>query len=223
MATIQIKYYSDILCIWAYVSQIRIDELVSEFGDHIELDFRFLPVFGHAREKIDRQWENKGGTQAYNEHVQEVAVEFNHIEVHPDIWMQCPPSSSLPGHLYLCAVRLAEREGKLETGSCSRLAWSLRKAFFTELADISDQSVLRQLVERDGLLLTVIESRIQSGEAYAALSEDMQQARELAVRSSPTLIFNEDRQRLTGNVGYRIIEANIRELLEKPGAGHSWC
>lgn len=39
---------------------------------------------------------------------------------------------------------------------------------------------------------------------------------------SSTLIFNEGRQRLNGNVGYRVIEANIRELLhnlpeEQPG------
>lgn len=33
---------------------------------------------------------------------------------------------------------------------------------------------------------------------------------------SPTLIFNEGRQRLNGNVGYRVIEANIRELRHNP-------
>ena len=36
-------------------------------------------------------------------------------------------------------------------------------------------------------------------------------------------MLNEDRQRLTGNVGYRVIEANVRELLERPSAQHSWC
>jgi hypothetical protein len=37
------------------------------------------------------------------------------------------------------------------------------------------------------------------------------------------LLFNEGRQRLTGNVGYRIIEANIRELLEGAPGQLSWC
>ena len=40
---------------------------------------------------------------------------------------------------------------------------------------------------------------------------------------SPTLSLNEDRQRLAGNVGYRVIEANVRELLEGPAPEGSWC
>ena len=51
----------------------------------------------------------------------------------------------------------------------------------------------------------------------------MQRALDSHVRASPTLIFNEDRQRLTGNVRYRIIEANVRELLERPETQQTWC
>ncbi|TPV95892.1 MAG: disulfide bond formation protein DsbA, partial [Myxococcales bacterium FL481] len=34
---------------------------------------------------------------------------------------------------------------------------------------------------------------------------------------------NEGRQRLNGNVGFRIIEANVRELLRHTETEHSWC
>jgi len=37
------------------------------------------------------------------------------------------------------------------------------------------------------------------------------------------LLFNEGRQVLTGNVGYRVIEANVRELLRVPVDQSSWC
>ena len=30
-------------------------------------------------------------------------------------------------------------------------------------------------------------------------------------------------QMLTGNVGYRVLEANVRELLHNPGGQQSWC
>ncbi len=45
------------------------------------------------------------------------------------------------------------------------------------------------------------------------------------VQGSPTYVFNEGRQMLYGNVGYRIIEANVRELLSAPAAAGepSWC
>jgi predicted DsbA family dithiol-disulfide isomerase len=45
------------------------------------------------------------------------------------------------------------------------------------------------------------------------------------VQGSPTYVFNDGRQLLYGNVGYRIIEANVRELLSAPPAegAPSWC
>ncbi len=37
-------------------------------------------------------------------------------------------------------------------------------------------------------------------------------------------MLNQGHQKLYGNLGYRVIEANIRELLREPGAGEmSWC
>jgi hypothetical protein len=35
--------------------------------------------------------------------------------------------------------------------------------------------------------------------------------------------MNEGRQKLYGNVGYRILDANVRELWERPQAQASWC
>ncbi len=66
-------------------------------------------------------------------------------------------------------------------------------------------------------------SALHDGSAYAALCHDMLKARDANIRISPTYVFNDDRQRLTGNVGYRIIEANVRELLEQPQKQQSWC
>jgi hypothetical protein len=62
-----------------------------------------------------------------------------------------------------------------------------------------------------------------TGAVHAALAEDLEPARTQSVAASPTLLFNEGRQRLTSNVGYRIIEANILELLEGAPGQLSWC
>ena len=43
------------------------------------------------------------------------------------------------------------------------------------------------------------------------------------VWSSPTMTFNEGRQTLAGNVGYRVVEANVRELIRNPHDQASWC
>jgi predicted DsbA family dithiol-disulfide isomerase len=63
-----------------------------------------------------------------------------------------------------------------------------------------------------------------SGVAFAALAADYQDRDRLRIEGSPTFVLNQGRQKLYGNLGYRVIEVNIRELLREPRAGEmSWC
>ena len=223
MKKIQVSHYSDVLCVWAYVSQIRIDELIENFGESIEVDYFLFSVFGNAIQKLEHSWKEKGGLQAYNEHVHKIVSDFGHLKVHPDVWIKNAPESSLPCHLYLCAAQLTENNNEIETGSFSRLAWKMRTSFFAEGKDISNVNVINEILEEEGLPIGEFDKVIANGKAYAAVCRHMHNALDNNVRSSPTLTFNEDRQRLTGNVGYRILEANIRELLEKPEEQQTWC
>ena len=45
---VKIQHFSDVLCAWAYVGQIRMDELESTFGDDVAVDCHFIDVFGDA-------------------------------------------------------------------------------------------------------------------------------------------------------------------------------
>ena len=47
--TIKIDYFSDVLCVWAYLGQIRVDELKKTFGDNVSIHYRFMPIFGAAK------------------------------------------------------------------------------------------------------------------------------------------------------------------------------
>lgn len=224
MDTIPIQHFSDVLCVWAYVSQVRIDELKQQFGARIRLDYHYVPVFGHAHQKLHAQWSHRGGIAAYGKHVREVVARFEHCTIHPDVWVTDTPRSSLPAHLLLCAVRLLGTRAADANGNTpfERTAWAIREAFFRDLIDISQQRELVAIAARLGLPVDEIEAHLQSGAAHALLSEDIAMARDQSVRASPTLLFNEGRQMLTGNVGYRVIEANVRELLRAP-VGSSWC
>jgi len=225
MEPIRISYFSDILCVWAYIAQIRLDELQTTFQDKIAIEPHFVSVFGNAREKLETRWRDKGGFKGYSDHVQEVVKKFNHITIHPDIWTHIIPPSSTSCHLFLHAIQLLEKKEIFPPSEkvFERATWAFREAFFTELANISDRSVQFAIAETLGLPIAVIQKQIDSGEAYAQLSQDFELVKELTVSVSPTLIFNEGRQRLNGNVGYRVIEANIRELLHNPPNEQSWC
>jgi predicted DsbA family dithiol-disulfide isomerase len=154
-----------------------------------------------------------------------VAKKFDHIMVHPDIWTKDTPTSSLSCHLFLHAIQLLEIKGIVPKSEriFERTMWAFREAFFTKLANISDRQIQFAIAEELGLSIAAIQAQIDSGEAYALLSKDFDLIKEHTVTVSPTLIFNEGRQRLNGNVGYRVIEANIRELLHNPPEGQSWC
>ncbi|MHC5775935.1 DsbA family oxidoreductase [Nostoc sp.] len=225
MEPIRIFYFSDVLCVWAYIAQIRLDELKTTFEDKIAIAQHFVPVFGVAREKLENQWRDRGGLQGYSHHVQEVAKKFDHITVHPDIWTKVTPFSSTSCHLFLHAIQLLEAKGLVEQNQqvFEKATRAFREAFFTQLADVSNRKVQFGIAEELRLPLAAIQAQIDSGEAYAKLSQDFELVKEHTVTVSPTLIFNEGRQRLNGNVGYRVIEANIRELLHNPPGEQSWC
>lgn len=225
MEPIRILYFSDALCIWAYIAHIRLDELKTTFQDKIVIEHHFVPVFGAAREKLENRWRDRGGLQGYSNHIQEVAKKFDHITVHPEIWTKVTPPSSTSCHLFLHAIRQLESKGLVEPSQhvFEKTTWAFREAFFTQMVDVSSRKVQFEIAEELGLPVTAIQEQIDSGEAYAQLSKDFELVKEHTVTISPTLIFNEGRQRLNGNVGYRVIEANIRELLHNPPGEQSWC
>lgn len=221
-----IDCYTDILCVWAYFGQIKIDELQQEFGDQIEIRHKFISLFGNNEVRIARGWKH-GGYAGYSRHVLKLAAHFPHVTVHSEIWTRNIPASSMPVHLLLKAVQLLESRGELPEGEgktlCEALAWQLRLGFFRDLENIADAGVYQVYLQRLGIPLAQVEHVIANGEAFAALALDMQEQKDRMIEGSPTLIMNEGRQRLYGNVGYRAIAANVQELLERKIDLPDWC
>lgn len=226
MEPVRLLQFTDTLCVWAYVSQIRIDRLEKQMGAQLVVESRFCSVFGDAHAKLSRRWKDRGGLSAYGAHVRDVVAGFDHVEVHPGVWREVAPLSSLACHLFLCAIRHAEgqSESGVEPGSFRRACWATREAFFRDLQDVSSSPVLYGIAENLQLPRVAIEQALASGAAHAELASDFALARDYSVQASPSLVLNEGRQRLSGNVGFRVIEANVRELLHRPSAHDaSWC
>ncbi|MDS3861135.1 DsbA family protein [Thermosynechococcaceae cyanobacterium BACA0444] len=222
---IRIAHFSDILCIWAYIGQIRLTQLQETFPTQVVFDYHFVEIFGNTQEKLTKRWQARGGLAAYNQHVLSVAAKFDHIQVHPEIWTKDIPPSSTACHLFLHAIKLLEQNALIDSAKnlYAQAIWRCREAFFIDLANISQRSVLLAIAEDLKLPIAAIESEINSGAAFAQLVENLDRVKDYGVSVSPTLIFNEGRQRLSGNVGYRVIQANVQELLHNPPGELSWC
>jgi len=233
MKKVTIELFSDVLCFWAYGAQARIDQLKTDYGDQIELNYRFIPVFAAAHHRIDRAWQDKGGYAAFNRQLHESANDWDHVTLNPDIWLHNAPESSQVAHLYIKALQLLEDQDVLpENKGLDRqgytlfeeFLWRVRCAFFRDAENVSEIATLDTLAKSMNLPLSDIHRKIDSGMAHAALHLDTEARDRYLVPGSPTLVFNEGRQRLYGNVGYRIIDVNIRELLRDKQSGEaSWC
>lgn len=79
-----VHYWSDILCVWAYVGQVRANELAANFAAELTLKNLYFSVFGAANTKLDSMWASKGGRVAYNQHVREIVARFGHLTVTSD-------------------------------------------------------------------------------------------------------------------------------------------
>jgi predicted DsbA family dithiol-disulfide isomerase len=110
---LKVSYFSDVLCVWAYVAQIKLDELQRKFGDQIHVEYRFLHLFGDVAARIETGWGDKGGAAGYSRHVQQMAVRFNHINIHTEIWTRNVPHTSMSCHLFLKAIQLLEKQGEV--------------------------------------------------------------------------------------------------------------
>lgn len=230
MTVVQVSYFSDVLCIWAYATQARIEAVKKKFGNTVRLDYRFCSVFGDTAGKIASNWQNKGEYAGFNVHLRKVAQEFQHIEVHPEIWLKTRPPTSASAHLFMTAVRQwqQERESQGQSGSATsmydQVMWAFRCGFFRDCRDIARWDVQCELAEGLGVDIHAIEKAIHDGTAFARLAADYQDADKMHIEGSPSFVLNEGRQKLYGDVGFRILEANIRELLRVPDSDQaSWC
>ncbi|MGD8316844.1 MAG: DsbA family protein [Myxococcales bacterium] len=230
--TIRISYVSDVLCIWAYVAEARVDQLRKEYGDLVELEYRFIPPFGANRYRIGEGWKDRGGYAGYGEHVQKIASDFDHVSVNARVWSEVAPTTSGVAHEMLCAARLLLEEGVLDPARHDNLGgrtlfeeaiWKVRAAFFQQARDTSRREVVLDVLHRAGLPTSQIEEKLESGEAMAEVCRDIELRDQLKIEGSPTYYLNQGRQKLYGNVGYRVISANLRELLERSGNQASWC
>jgi predicted DsbA family dithiol-disulfide isomerase len=223
---VSVRYYSDLLCIWAYVAEARLAELRTNFGERVELEQRFVPVFGNTEGKIGRGWSDRGGFEGYSAHVREIVDGFGHVAIHPAVWVANPAPSSHGVHAFVKAAAVAVADDARNDAGRTRveeLEWRLRLAFFADGQDVARLETQLEIASALKLPIDAIRKPLEDGRAFAALAADYEAAGRDQVKGSPTFVLNHGRQRLYGNVGYRIIEANIEELLRDRGEMASWC
>jgi len=229
---IRIHYFTDVLCVWAYLAQIRLDELIKKHSSDIEISYHFMPIFACTEHRIGEGWKDKGGYEAFARHTHKVCKAYPYLNLHKDVWQVNIPKTSATSHLFIKAVQCLVDNSVISNEAHAGLqhrtifeefVWQVRLAFFQDTRDIGKLGVLMDIAKTQKLPVSEIERVLDDGSALAALFRDIELRDEFRVEGSPTYILNEGRQKLYGNVGYRIIEANLHEILKQPKVEASWC
>uniref|UniRef100_Q31FA3 DSBA-like thioredoxin domain-containing protein n=1 Tax=Hydrogenovibrio crunogenus (strain DSM 25203 / XCL-2) TaxID=317025 RepID=Q31FA3_HYDCU len=217
---IKITFLGDLLCIWAYSTHALLKKLKHEYANCIEIDYRFISVFGDAEKFIDNGWHDKGGYSGFSNHLQTVASELGYINVNSVIWNDCKPKTSSMAHLYMKAIQLWEQKNMSSSDSqnppkrkSEEVLWQMRVLFFEQGKDISNTKILDNLLKNANIDSEQITPFLEDGSAMASLLSDYELKPQLKLDGSPTLLLNANRQKLYGNIGYEVIKANIEALL----------
>jgi predicted DsbA family dithiol-disulfide isomerase len=213
-----VDYFSDVLCVWAWIAQPRLDELHQQWGQQVSVRHRYVDIFGDTTSKIPTQWGEQDGYAKFHQHIEKASAPFEHVSIHPAVWRETKPHSSMLAHTVLKATEIVAGQSKLE-----QLARELRQQFFGQGKNIGELDVLLEIAGQLGIAGDDLLNVMNDGRAIAALSQDLRNAQALGVKGSPTWVINEGRQLLYGNVGYRILNANIEELVKNPAEEASWC
>ena len=215
---VDITYFSDLLCIWAYASQSRIDAIKEKFADAIGVEHRFVSVFGDIGTKITSTWKDKGGYEGFNGTC--VSGErVSSYQVHPDVWLTDAPldiRECATFHKSGSTKRIGIGRGKKQlcvepfgstdvvaplciSRDCRDIRWDIQCEIAAALgADIG-------AIEK---LITVA----SHSRALQRTTKTLTGCESKVVRASS----ERGRQKLYGNVGFHLIEANIQELLRAP-------
>jgi len=229
---VKLAYFTDILCVWAYTAQARLDELKKQLGSKLEIEYHFIPIFSCTSTRIGEGWKEKGGFSGFSEHTKSIGEKYPHVKIHPDIWTKNIPASSANSHLFFKAVQLLQKaqlisdepndsfEGR---NLFEEFLWQSRIHFFEQAKNIADHDIQFGILENLDIPRTIIEKYLKKGDAMAALFNDIEIKEAHNIEGSPSYLLNEGRQKLYGNVSYNIIAANVQEIIEKPDNQASWC
>jgi predicted DsbA family dithiol-disulfide isomerase len=222
-ARIHFSYWTDPLCVWAFVAQPRLEHVLEEFGDLLQIEHRVVPVFGSLPWRFSEgPWKGEGPA-GRAEKTRKICASLGVENVTGAVWLDDPPASSWSPGMAIKAAFAAEDAGEAGPGTGAAYQWRLREVFFRENRNIARRSVQLEVAEACELPVEFMETALDDGTALARLWEDHHLQESSFVRGSPTYVFDAGREMLYGNVAEGVITATIEELRKGMVAGRSEC
>ncbi len=199
----QIPFYYDYACPWAYLGSCRVEAYFRDLG--VEIDFRPV-ILAKLREPSAGQGPELGERKKHNYRADLVHwAEMVGAELSPDAtkFMKTDP------RLLLRAALVAKDEGRFR-----EFHYPAYRARWAEPRDISQPEVVRNLLQAAGLDADAALERARSDDVGQRLQRDTQEAIERGVFGVPTMFVGDEM--FWGNDRFEL----VRYYLQKTaGAG----
>lgn len=219
---LKIEYWTDPMCIWAYVAESRYDAVIERWADRIEVQHRLVPIFGSLAWRFHRgPWAN-GGVADRIIKTRQVAKANGFDSVSGECWSHAP-TSSWAAACAVTAVFAMEGQGDAPPRSGAKYQTALRKHFFEDNKDISRRRVQLDLADRLKLSTSSMAALLDNGEALALVWEAHHERESRQIQGSPTWELDSGRCRMYGNFHVRALHATIESLLESDCEGGTPC
>ncbi len=221
--TVTMDYWSDPLCVWAYVAQPRLDRLIAEFGDALVITWRVVPVFGSIGHRLREGAWADGGVAGRVEATRRTVARYSASGpvVDGSVWSSDCPASSWGVGAAVEAVRLLEADGLAPAGATGQYMRAIRARFFEDNVNVARRREQVDLAAAQGLDLGAFAAHLDDGGALAALFEEHQERERLRIQGSPTYAFDGGRAMLYGNLSEAVLRATVAALIEDCPAGGS--
>jgi len=217
------EYWSDPLCIWAFVSESRLQTLLEQKGACLQVEHRVAVVFGSVPWRFREGPWSAAGPEGRTKTTGEIAARFGCDEVDGRVWIDDPPASSWAPGAAIKAAFAAEQAGEAPSGAGAGYQRALRAAFFADNRNVARRSAQLEVAEAVGVPVASLERRFDDGTALSLLWEDQRKKDEEKIQGSPTYVFDGGRALLYGNFAEGILHATVDELLEGLYPGGSPC
>ncbi len=223
--TVTFDYWTDPLCIWAYVAQPKLDHLHERFGDQIAVRTRIVPVFGSVPHRLrSGSWALKGveGRVAVTARVaREHGPEGCNVD--GTVWRTDCPTSSWAAGMAAKGVGLLEERGDIGPRGMSGYLVEMRRRFFEENLNVARRDAQLALAADLGIDPDALAATLDDGSALAALFEDHQDREQQRVQGSPTYVFDGGRTMIYGNFDASVLEATVEAYVKGQQPGGSLC
>ena len=222
-STLTFQYWSDPMCIWAFVGQSKLDRILEEWGERVEVDYRITPVFGSVPWRFREGGWSDGGPEERREKTCELARQHGIEDVEGEVWIDSEPHSSWACGAAAKAVFQMEEAGEADPGAGAQYLWEMREHFYRRDRNICHRDEQLAIADELGIDTDALARRLDDGSALAGLWEDENQRDELGVRGSPTYVFEGGRAVLYGNFPFAVLHSVVEELLAGLELGGSNC